>query len=74
MNAASSAFGVLASLGLGLFQKTGPGFPTEFETMARVMSIFFGLLSIGFVVLFVWLIKRLRSQEIRAEFQSPIAS
>jgi hypothetical protein len=75
LNAASSAFTILAFVGLSFFAKvpgpqSGQDMPIAFTTVFRVMGIVMGLLSIGFVVLFVWLIKRLRSPEVRAEFQA----
>ncbi|HEV8332183.1 MAG TPA: hypothetical protein VGQ22_12235 [Steroidobacteraceae bacterium] len=78
LNAASSAFTVLVFVGMGFFTRMpvpqSGGIPPGFTTAFRAMGIVMGIVSIGFIVLFVWLIKRLRSPDVRAEFQSPSAS
>jgi hypothetical protein len=80
LNAASSAFTILAFVGISFFAnapgaQSGQDMPIAFATVFRVMGIVMGIVSIGFIVLFVWLIKRLRSPEVRAEFQQqPLAN
>lgn len=46
-----------------------PEFRAQFESMATVMLVAMSLFAIAFSVLFAWLIKRLVSPSIRAEFQ-----
>lgn len=59
-------------LGFGLadFPTTGQGaVPREMRTMMNVMLVAFGIFALGMAVLCGWLIKRLRSSSVKAEFQ-----
>jgi hypothetical protein len=42
------------------------------DGMLTVMRVFSMLMALGFIVLFVWIIRRLRSPAIRREFQPPL--
>jgi hypothetical protein len=46
-----------------------PEFRANFESMATIMLVVSSLFAIGFSVLFGWLIKRLTSANVRAEFR-----
>lgn len=46
----------------------GQGVPQEFTTMLRIMQVFSVVMVLAFCTLFVWLIRKLRSAPIRAEF------
>lgn len=77
LGAAWGCFVFLAfGLGMGVFNLLPPTAPPEANmpssvgSMFRVMGIMFGLLAVAISALFVWLIKRLRSPEIRSEFES----
>jgi hypothetical protein len=61
-------------LGVGVFNllpqpPSPPEAPSSFDVAFRVMGIMFGLMAAGFGVLFLWLVKRLRASDVRAEFQ-----
>jgi uncharacterized membrane protein YozB (DUF420 family) len=66
-------------LGLGVFnylpQSPSPEVPSSVDSMFRFMGIMFGALAAAFAVLFGWLIRRLRSADVRAEFHAqPLSS
>ena len=44
-------------------------FREQFESMTTVMLVFSSVMSIGFSLLFAWLIRRLSSRQIKGEFQ-----
>jgi hypothetical protein len=44
--------------------------PSSFVGIFRMMGFVFAIVSAAFVVLFVWLVKRLRTADVRAEFKS----
>ena len=52
------------------FPSSSTDAPPNVAGVFRVMGITFGLFAAGLGVLLVWLIKRLRSPEVRAEFQA----
>jgi uncharacterized membrane protein YozB (DUF420 family) len=74
LGAVWSAFVFLAvGLGFGVFDvfrepPSATGVPPSVQAAFRVMAIMFGTLAAGIGALFVWLIKRLRSSDVRAEF------
>ena len=62
------------ALGFGLarFPTSGAGaVPADMRAMLNVMAVMSGLFALGICVLFGWLIKRLRSSSVRAEFIKP---
>jgi hypothetical protein len=72
-----AAYGVascLFCLGIGAFNlvpgtpRPGSEFPPSAAGLFRAMAIMFAIMSAGFVVLFSWLVKRLRAPDVRAEF------
>ena len=77
------AFGIvwnLGGLGLQLYAMFDfPPMPAEmpadvrggFETMRTIMSVVTAIMAIGFAVLLGWIIKRLISPGVRAEFNAP---
>ena len=52
----------------GAPSSASPDFRAEFDHMATVMQAFSVVMALSFSVLFAWLIKRLLSEAIRAEF------
>jgi len=75
LGAAWSAFVFLAfGLGFGVFDvfrepPSAAGMPPSFQAVFRVMGIMFGTLAAGVGALLIWLIRRLRSSDVRAEFE-----
>lgn len=74
LSAVWAGFTTLAALGMGVFMPhtTPPGseMPASFAGVFRMMGIMLALVSAAFAVLFVWLVKRLRTPDVRAEFQA----
>lgn len=74
LSAVWAGFTALAALGMGVFMSHvpphGSDMPAAFAGIFRMMGIVMAIISAAFAVLFAWLVKRLRTPDVRAEFQS----
>ena len=74
LSAIWAGFTTLAALGMGVFMPHAPhggsDMPAAFAGIFRIMGVVMALLSAAFTVLFVWLVKRLRTPDVRVQFQS----
>jgi heme/copper-type cytochrome/quinol oxidase subunit 2 len=74
LSAAWAGFTALASLGMGVLMphtpRPGSEMPPAFAGVFRIMGLLMAIVSAAFAVLFAWLVKRLRTPEVRAEFHS----
>lgn len=71
LSAVWAGFTTLAALAMGVINPSpNPGMPSSFVGIFRMMGFVFAIVSAAFVVLFVWLVKRLRTADVRAEFRT----
>lgn len=67
-NVASFAMPYLMGGWMTMPEHTPPGFADQFDLMWKIMTVFSVLMGVAFIALFAWIIKRLVSPGIRAEF------